>query len=194
MAEEPVQRRLAAIMAADVVGYSRLLENDEAGTLTAVKARRHEVLEPLLARHRGRIVKSMGDGVLVEFASAVNAVACAIELQQGMAEANANLPDNRRIILRVGINIGDVVVDGGDLQGDGVVVAARLEALSEPGCIYVSGAVADQVQGKLPLNFRSLGDRTLKNIGSRCAFIVLPPTARRKTRSFSTRSRPPKLR
>src|SRR5262245_25627864 len=116
MAQEPVQRRLAAIMAADVVGYSRLLENDEAGTLSAIKTRRHEVLEPLLARHRGRIVKSMGDGVLVEFASAVNAVACAIELQQGMAEANASLPDSRRIILRVGINIGDVVVDGGDLQ------------------------------------------------------------------------------
>jgi len=164
MSEQPPQRRLAAILAADVVGFTRLLEHDEAGTLAAVKARRRDVLEPLLARHRGRIVKSMGDGVLVEFASAVNAVACAIELQRGMAEANADLPVNRRIILRVGINLGDVVVDGGDLQGDGVVVAARLEALSEPGCIYVSGAVADQLHGKLPLTFRSLGDRTLKNI------------------------------
>src|SRR5215475_6533882 len=130
MAQEPVQRRLAAIMAADVVGYSRLLEQDEAGTLAALKARRREVLEPLLARHRGRIVKSMGDGVLVEFASAVSAVACAIGLQQRMAEANAPLPDNRRIILRVGINLGDVVIDGGDLQGDGIVVAVRLQALS----------------------------------------------------------------
>jgi class 3 adenylate cyclase len=138
-----MERRLAAIMAADVVGYSRLMEADEAGTLDTLKARRRGVLEPLVAKHQGRIFKTTGDGVLVEFASAVNAVACAIELQQGMAEANADLPDSRRIILRVGINIGDVVVDGGDLQGDAVVVAARLEALSEPGCIYVSGAVAD---------------------------------------------------
>ena len=112
MAEERINRRLAAIMAADVVGYSRLLEQDEASTIAAIKARRREVLEPLLARHCGRIVKTMGDGVLVEFASAVNAVACAIGLQQRMAEANADLPDNRRIILRVGINLGDVVVDG----------------------------------------------------------------------------------
>jgi adenylate cyclase len=164
MAEERINRRLAAIMAADVVGYSRLLEQDEASTIAAIKARRREVLEPLLARHCGRIVKTMGDGVLVEFASAVNAVACAIGLQQRMAEANADLPDNRRIILRVGINLGDVVVDGGDLHGEGVVVATRLQALAEPGCVYVSGAVADQVQGKIPLNFRSLGDHTLKNI------------------------------
>jgi adenylate cyclase len=164
MAEERAQRRLAAILAADVVGYSRLLEQDEAGTLSAIKARRRDVLEPLLARHCGRIVKTMGDGVLAEFASAVNAVACAIGLQQRMAEANAPLPDNRRIILRVGINLGDIVVDAGDLQGDGIVVAVRLQALSEPGSVYVSGAVADQVQGKIPLNFRSLGDHALKNI------------------------------
>jgi TolB-like protein/class 3 adenylate cyclase len=164
MAEERISRRLAAVMAADVVGYSRLLEQDEAGTLAVVKARRREVLEPLLARHCGRIVKTMGDGVLVEFASAVNAVACAVGLQQRMAEANADLPDNRRIILRVGINLGDVVVDGGDLHGEGVVVAARLQAIAEPGCVYLSGAVADQVQGKIPLNFRSLGDHSLKNI------------------------------
>src|SRR5262245_16129772 len=120
MAEERTQqRRLAAIMAADVVGYSRLLERDEAGTLAAVKARRREVLEPLLACHCGRIVKTMGDGVLVEFASAVNAVACAMGLQQRMTEANADLPDHRQIILRVGINLGDIVVDAGELHGDG---------------------------------------------------------------------------
>jgi class 3 adenylate cyclase/tetratricopeptide (TPR) repeat protein len=164
MAQELAQRRLAAIMAADVVGYSRLLEQDEASTLAAIKARRREVLEPLLARHCGRIVKTMGDGVLVEFASAVNAVACATLLQQRMTEANADLPDNRRIVLRIGINLGDIVVDGGDLHGEGIVVAVRLQALSEPGSVYLSGAVADQVQGKIPLNFRNLGDHTLKNI------------------------------
>lgn len=166
MAEVRAQRRLAAILAADVVGYSRLVEQDEGGTLTALKARRRDILEPLLAKHQGRIVKSMGDGVLIEFASAVNAVGCAIELQQGMAAANVELPDNRRIVLRIGINLGDVIVDAGDLHGDGVIVAARLEQLAEPGCVYVSGAIFDQVQGKLPLDFDCLGDRLLKNIAN----------------------------
>jgi adenylate cyclase len=164
MAEEHLRRRLAAILAADVFGYSRLLEQDETGTLAALKARRKQVLEPLLSRHYGRLVKSMGDGVLVEFASAVNALACAIGLQEAMKAANADLPDDRRIVLRVGINLGDVVVDGGDLQGDGVIIAARLEALCEPGGIYVSGAIADQVIGKLPLVLRDLGEQQLKNM------------------------------
>jgi TolB-like protein/Flp pilus assembly protein TadD len=164
MAEQRAQRRLAAILAADVVGYSRLVEQDEGGTLTALKARRRDILEPLLAKHQGRIVKSMGDGVLIEFASAVNAVCCAIELQQDMAAANAALPDDRRIVLRIGINLGDVIVDSGDLHGDGVIVAARLEQLAEPGCVYVSGAIFDQVQGKLALDFDCLGDKSLKNI------------------------------
>jgi len=164
MADVRAQRRLAAILAADVVGYSRLVEQDEGGTLAALKARRRTVLEPLLAKHQGRIVKSMGDGVLVEFASAVNAVACAIELQQDMATANAGLPDDRRIVLRIGINLGDVIVDAGDLHGDGVIVAARLEQLAEPGCVYVSGAIFDQVRGKIALEFDCLGDKSLKNI------------------------------
>jgi adenylate cyclase len=166
MAEARAQRRLAAILAADVVGYSRLVEQDEGGTLAALKTRRRDVLEPLLAKHQGRIVKSMGDGVLVEFASAVNAVGCAIELQQHMAAANANLPDDRRIILRIGINLGDVIVDAGDLHGDGVIVAARLEQLAEPGCVYVSGAIFDQVRGKIALEFDCLGDKPLKNIAN----------------------------
>jgi adenylate cyclase len=166
MAEVRAQRRLAAILAADVVGYSRLVEQDEGGTLTALKARRRDVLEPLLAKHQGRVVKSMGDGVLIEFASAVNAVGCAIELQQDMAAANAALPDDRRIVLRIGINLGDVIVDAGDLHGDGVIVAARLEQLAEPGCVYVSGAIFDQVQGKLALDFDCLGDKSLKNISN----------------------------
>src|SRR4030095_1545357 len=130
MAEERVQRRLAAIIAADVVGYSRLMELDEAGTLAALKARRKKILQPLVAEHQGRIVKLMGDGVLVEFASAVNAVACAIEMQKGLAAANARNTD-RDILFRVGINLGDVVVQGEDIYGDGVNVAARLEEMGD---------------------------------------------------------------
>ena len=126
MAEERAQRRLAAILAADVVGYSRLMEQDEAGTLAALKARRKEVLEPLVAKHQGRIFKVTGDGVLVEFASAVNAVQCAVDLQQGMAAANDDQPEDRHIVLRIGVNLGDVMVEGSDLYGDGVNIAARL--------------------------------------------------------------------
>src|SRR5215467_8416346 len=137
MAEEHTQRRLAAILAADVVGYSRLMERDEATTLTALKSRRKEVLEPLVAQYQGRIFKIAGDGVLVEFASAVNAVQCAIDLQQGMAAANVEMPEDRHIVLRIGINLGDVMVEGGDLYGDGVNIAARLEALAEPGSVLV---------------------------------------------------------
>src|SRR5215471_3329182 len=145
MAQENVQRRLAAILAADVVGYSRLMERDEAGVLTALKSRRKEVLEPLVARHRGRVFKISGDGVLVEFASAVHAVQCAIDLQQGMTAANAKLPADRRIVLRVGVNLGDVMVEGSDLYGDGVNIAARLEGLAEPGGICLSGKIRDEI-------------------------------------------------
>jgi class 3 adenylate cyclase len=139
MAEERVQRRLAAILAADVVGYSRLMELDEAGTMAALKSLRKAVLEPLVARHQGRIFKTTGDGVLVEFASAVNAVQCATDLQQGVAGANSGRAEDRHIVLRIGINLGDVMVEGGDLFGDGVNIAARLEGLAEPGGISVSG-------------------------------------------------------
>jgi adenylate cyclase len=159
-----MDRRLAAILAADVVGYSRLMETDEAGTLAALKSRRKKVLDPLLARHRGRIVKTTGDGVLVEFASAVNAVQCAIELQKEMTAANGGVPDDRQIWLRIGVNLGDVVVEGSDLFGDGVIVAARLEALADPGAICVSGKVHDEVRGKLALAFEDLGEREIKNI------------------------------
>src|SRR5262245_30558893 len=133
MAEERIQRRLAAILAADVVGYSRLMEADEAGTLAVLKARRKDVLEPLVAKHQGRVFKVTGDGVLVEFASAVNAVQCAVDLQRDMAAANSDKSDAHQIVLRIGVNLGDIVVEGGDLYGDGVNVAARLEALAEPG-------------------------------------------------------------
>ena len=165
MTEPRVQRRLAAILAADVVGYSRLMERDEAGTLASLKARRKEVLAPLLASHRGRVVKLMGDGVLVEFGSAVDAVQCALELQKGFAQANQDVPEDMRIILRIGINLGDIIVEGQDIYGDGVNIAARLEGLAEPGAIYISGTVHDHVAGKMALAFDDLGERTLKNIG-----------------------------
>src|SRR5215472_10530112 len=127
MSEHLAQRRLAAILATDVVGYSRMMQADEAGTLAALKVRRTNILQPLVSKHRGRIIKVMGDGVLIEFGSAVNAVACALELQDAMAMANTGLQEDRRIILRIGINLGDVMVEGGDLYGDGVNIAARLE-------------------------------------------------------------------
>ena len=164
MVEERAQRRLTAILAADVVGYSRLMQADEVGTLSALKARRRDVLQPLVARHSGRIVKLMGDGVLVEFASAVNAVACAVELQTAMEAATADVPQDQRIVLRIGINLGDIMVEGGDLFGDGVNIAARLEAMADPGAVNISGSVQSQVKGKLPLQFEDLGEQNLKNI------------------------------
>src|SRR5262245_44856018 len=164
MAEERAQRRLAAILAADVVGYSRLMEQDEAGTLAALQARRKEILQPVVARHRGRVVKLMGDGVLVDFVSAVNAVECAVELQVGMHAANADLPQDRHIVWRIGLSLGDVLVEGLDLYGDGVNVAARLEALADPGGILVSQTLFTQVRGRVPFGFEDLGERTLKNM------------------------------
>jgi adenylate cyclase len=154
MAEERVQRRLAAILGADVVGYSRLMQLDEAGTLAALKCRRKEVLQPLVSRHRGRIFKFTGDGVLVEFASAVNPVQCGIELQQRMAVANGELPEDRRVVLRIGVNLGDVMVEGGDLYGDGVNIAARLESVAEPGGVWISEDAYRQVRSKLNVSFR----------------------------------------
>jgi TolB-like protein/class 3 adenylate cyclase len=164
MAEERVQRRLAAILAADVVGYSRLMQADEAGTLAALKSRRKDIFQPLIAEHHGRIVKLMGDGALVEFGSAINAVTCAVMLQGKMEAANSDLPENRRIVLRIGVNLGDVIVEGSDLYGDGVNIAARLEALAEPGSVYVSHIVYSQVRGKLPYGFKDLGEQSLKNM------------------------------
>jgi TolB-like protein len=178
-----MERRLAAILAADVVGYSRLMERDEGGTLAALKLRRQDVLNPLLARHRGRLFKVAGDGVLVEFASAVSAVQCAIELQQAMAAANDEVPEDRHIVLRIGINLGDVMVEGSDLYGDGVNIAARLEAIAEAGSIVVSGSAYDQVKNKIGRGFEDLGGQSLKNIAEPVrAYRVGPsegaPTAR----------------
>jgi TolB-like protein len=170
-----VERRLAAILAADVVGYSRLMERDEAGTLAALKERRASILQPLVAAYHGRIVKVMGDGVLVEFASAVNTVSCAIELQKKMAVANDGVADDRHIVLRVGINLGDVVVEGSDLYGDGVNIAARLEALADPGSVVVSRTVFDHVRGKMKLGFDDLGEQQLKNIAEPVRIYRLRP-------------------
>ena len=164
MAEQRVQRRLAAILAADVVGFSRLMEQDETGTLAALKARRRDVVSPLIGKHQGRLVKVMGDGVLVEFASAVSAVQCAIDLQRDTAAANEKLPEDKRIVMRVGINLGDVIVEGSDLYGDGVNIAARLEALAEPGGICISAKVHDEVRGKIDATFDDCGDQQLKNM------------------------------
>ncbi len=166
MAEDPAPRRLAAILAADVVGYSRLMERDEAGTLALLKSRRKSVLEPLVAKHRGRVFKVVGDGVLIEFASPVNALQCAIELQQEMASANHDLAEDRQILLRIGVNLGDVMVEGGDLYGDGVNIAARLEGMAESGAVCLSDDVYRQVRGKLPFEFQDLGERQLKNIAT----------------------------
>ena len=164
MPEAAARRRLAAILAADVVGYSRLMEKAEAATLARLKVHRAELIDPLLADHDGRLIKLMGDGALVEFPSVVEAVECAVAIQRGMVEREAGRADGDAIRFRIGINLGDVLVDGDDLYGDGVNIAARLEALAEPGAIVISAAAFDQVRGKLPVEFRDLGERLLKNI------------------------------
>jgi adenylate cyclase len=157
-------RRLAAILAADVAGYSRLIGANEGGTLSALKAIRAELIDPTIAAHNGRLVKTTGDGMLVEFGSVVDALRCATEVQAGMAERNATSPADKRIDFRIGINMGDIVVEDGDIFGDGVNVAARLEALAEPGGICVSARVQEDAAGKLDLSFEDLGEQVLKNI------------------------------
>ena len=164
MAEERVQRRLAAILAADVAGYSRLMGVDEEGTLSALKELRRDLADPKIKEHRGRIVKTTGDGLLVEFASVVDAVRCAVEVQYEMAERNAEMPEERRIQFRIGINLGDIIKDGRDIHGDGVNIAARLEALAEPGGICVNRVVRDQVRDKLDFTFEDAGEQRVKNI------------------------------
>ncbi len=159
-----LQRRLAAILAADVVGYSRLMGEDESGTLARLKAHRRELIDPAIAARGGRMVKLMGDGALVEFASVVDAVQCAVEIQTAMAERNAEVPEGRRIAFRIGINLGDVIVEGEDIYGDGVNVAARLEGLAAPGGVCVSGKVHDEVLGKLDVGFEDQGEQPVKNI------------------------------
>jgi class 3 adenylate cyclase/pimeloyl-ACP methyl ester carboxylesterase len=164
MNSSTVQRRLAAILAADVVGYSRLMGTDEVGTLAALKAHRRELIDPEIAAHHGRMVKTTGDGALVEFASVVDAVGCAVAIQRGMVNRNTNVAEHKRIIFRVGINVGDIIIDGDDIFGDGVNIAARLETLCEPGGVCISRAANEQIRGKLSLAFADLGEQTVKNI------------------------------
>ncbi len=159
-----MERRLAAILVTDVVGYSRLMERDETATLAALKAHRAELFDPEVAEHRGRIVKLMGDGALVEFASVVDAVECATAIQRGMAARNESARADQRIDFRIGVHLGDVIVEGDDIYGDGVIIAARLESLAEPGGITISRQAFDQVETKLRFGYRDLGERRVKNI------------------------------
>jgi adenylate cyclase len=164
VAEDRVNRRLAAIFCADVAGYSRLMGDDEEGTLAALKAHRRELIDPLLTQHQGRIVKTTGDGILIEFASVIDAARCAVVIQQGMEDRNTDVAQNQRILFRIGINLGDIIIEDGDIFGDGVNVAARLEGLAQPGEIYVSSSVREQLGEKLPLGFSDMGEHKVKNI------------------------------
>jgi adenylate cyclase len=176
--QERVQRRLAAILAADVAGYSRLMGEDEEGTHAALTALRRELTDPKIKEHRGRIVKTTGDGLLVEFASVVDAVRCAVEIQQVMAERNAAVAAGRRIAFRIGIHQGDIIVENGDIFGDGVNIAARLAALAEPGAICVSGRVRSDVQGKVDVAIEDMGEQQVKNIARPVhAYHIRPPIA-----------------
>ena len=177
MNETAVERRLAAILAADVVGYSRLMGADEVDTLQTLRRHRSELIDPTIANRRGRIVKTTGDGLLAEFPSAVQAVACAIIIQQGLASRNTSMAEEKRLIFRIGINIGDIIVEGSDIFGDGVNVAARLETLCEPGGVCISRAVRDQVRDKLPVAFADLGEQQVKNIVRPVRAFGLTPNA-----------------
>jgi class 3 adenylate cyclase/pimeloyl-ACP methyl ester carboxylesterase len=159
-----VERRLAAILVADIEGYSRLMGVDEVGTLATLKAHRRDLFDSAIATHHGRIVKTTGDGVLVEFPSVVDAVGCAVGIQRGMASRNSHVPADKRIVFRLGINVGDIIIDGDDIFGDGVNIAARLQTLCEPGGLCISRTANDQIRDKLSLAFADLGEQTVKNI------------------------------
>src|ERR1700750_2367502 len=159
-----VEPRLAAILAADVAGYSRLMGADEEGTLAHLKSFRKTLLDPKIAEHRGRIVKTTGDGMLVEFASAVDAARCAFEVQRGMAGLNTDVPQEARIEFRIGIHVGDIIIDDNDIFGDGVNIAARLEGIAEPGGICISDDAQRQIRGKVDTAFEDMGPQSLKNI------------------------------
>ena len=164
MGSERVERRLTAILAADVAGYSRLMGADEEGTHARLKAHTRELVDAKIAEYRGRIVKNTGDGMLVEFASVVDAVRCAVDIQRGMLARNADVPPEERIEFRIGINVGDVMFDGGDIYGDGMNIAARLEGIAAPGGICVSGRVHEDASGKCDVAFTDKGEQQLKNI------------------------------
>ena len=176
MATERAERRLAAILAADVAGYSRLMGADEEDTLARLKAHRRELIDPKIGEHRGRIVKTTGDGILIEFSSVIEAISCAVAVQREMAKRNAETPQDRRIAFRIGVNLGDIIVEDGDIHGDGVNIAARLEGIAEPGGICISEDAFRQVRGKVDAEFDDIGEQSLKNIAHplRVYSVVLP--------------------
>src|SRR5215469_4960433 len=174
---EPVQRRLAAILAADVAGYSRLMGADEEGTLERLKAHRRVLIDPKIKEHYGRIVKTTGDGLLVEFPSVVDAVRCAVEIQRAMLDRNTDVPEDKRVIFRIGVNLGDVIIDSDDIYGDGVNIAARLEGLAKPGGVCISGTVRDHIGDRLPYTFEDLGEQWVKNIARPVRVYALRPEA-----------------
>ena len=174
-----MDRKLAAILAADVVGYSRLMEQDEAGTFERLKAHRVELVEPEIAAHRGNVFKLMGDGLLAEFASIVDALECAVDIQSGMAKRNAGTPKDQRIDVRIGINLGEVIVEGADRHGEGVNIAARLQQLADPGGICVSGKVANEVEKKFAFGFEPMGEQRVKNIREPIAVYRVRPDGAR---------------
>ena len=188
LADNRAERRLGAILAADVAGYSRLMGVDEEGVLARLKAVRKSLVDPAITAHRGRIVKTTGDGILVEFASAVDAARCAIEVQRGIAEQNSTLPQVKRIEFRVGIHVGDIISDENDIFGDGVNIAARLEGIAEPGGVCISDDAQRQIRGKVDIAFEDMGPQNLKNItepmrawrlrthaGASAATSIMPP-------------------
>ena len=185
-----MDRKLSAILAADVVGYSALMERDEAGTFERLRAGQKGLFEPEIARHRGQIFKLMGDGMLAEFGSVVDAVECAVSLQRGLAERNSAVPEEQRILVRIGINLGEVIVEGDDRYGEGVNVAARLQQLASPGGICVSKKVAKEVEKKVALGFEPMGEQKVKNIAEPVqAFRVLPEEQARRQRAVTSFAR-----
>jgi adenylate cyclase len=193
VSEEGVERKLTTILAADVVGYSRLMGEDEAGTLARLKTLRKELVQPKITGGRGRIVKLMGDGLLAEFPSVVEAVRCAVDIQQDMGAREPGLPGDRRIRLRIGVNLGDIIVEGSDIYGDGVNVAARLEGLAEPGGICISGKVYEEVRNKLSTVFEDLGEREVKNIREPVRVYRWTETAADPSPGMTGAERPPPL-
>jgi adenylate cyclase len=177
MSDDRIARKLAAILACDLAGYSRLIGEDEEGTLSRLAGHRRDLIDPLIAKHRGRLVKTAGDGLLAEFASVVDAVRAAVEIQSGMAHRNAEAPQNRRLDFRIGINVGDIVEQDGDILGDGVNIAARLEALADPGGICISARVQEDTAGKIALAFQDMGEQALKNIARPVRVYRLHPDA-----------------
>src|SRR3954468_2532184 len=195
MGVERVERRLAAIVAVDVAGYSLLMGRDEEGTLAALRAIRRDLSDPQIKEHQGRIVKTMGDGLLIEFASVVGAVRCSVEVQRAMAERNEGVPADRRIDFRVGIHQGDIIVEDGDIFGDGVNLAARLEGLAEPGGICVSRVVRDEIRDKLDFAFDDMGEQRVKNIARpvRAFAVRLAGDARKALAATQPAAPPPAL-